>query len=267
MGLGLAAAVCAFGTLAAPALAKHKEHPHVLGKFVANYPNGAPISEASPAVATGLGWLEKIELAEGAVTIPEEGCKRIKSSGEVVSERSDTIYQDISFHGCHGITDVGTAKHVKAVAKIPNFSIAMEFHSNGFAETGLGEASSVHIEHAAVHFKAYKGSPCVVVIPSQTIPIKALKKPEGEFEAAEYETEFEEPVKLKKFPAGFQEKLDIDMEFTKVEAYVEPNEKCEVGAGFNGKTGVVDAELEEMTIKNGNLGFRDKEEVEAEEAI
>jgi len=267
MVLGLAAAVCAFGALAAPALAKRKEHPQVLGKFVASYPNGTPISEGSPATATGTGWLEGIELAEGAVTIPEEGCKRIKSSGDVAAERSDTIYQVISFKGCEGITDVGTSKHVRARAKVPTFSIAMEFHSNGYAETGTGEATSVHIDHTAVRFKAYKGSPCVVVIPAQTIPVKALKKPEGEFEAAEYETEREEPVKLKKFPAGFQEKLDIYMEFSKVEAYVEPNEDCEVGAGFNPKTGKIDAELEEVTIKNGDLGFRDKEEVEAEEAV
>jgi len=263
--LGLAAAVCAFGTLAAPALAKKNHtHPHILGKFVANYPSGKPISETSPAMAKGVGDEELIELAEGALTIGDEKCRKVSSAGSVDAERSDTLYQRITFVGCWAKTLVGTSKRVTEEVKVPKFSIALEFHSNGFVETGEGENSSVEIKHSAIFIKPRKGAACTIVIPAQTIPIKAIKKPENEFEAASYETE-EVPAKIKKFPSGFEEELDITMEFKKVQTEVEGNEHCHVGPGFKGNNGVFDAEVEELRIKNGNLGFRDKEEVEAEE--
>jgi hypothetical protein len=266
MGVGFVAVLCAFGTLAAPALAKkvHTKPPRVLGKFVANFPSGKAINESSPVTDKGIGSVERIELAEGAITIGDERCKKIKSSGSVNWERSDTIIQVIKFQGCKGTTDVGTSKNVKEQLKLPNFKIAFEFHSNGFAESGEGETSSVNIQKTSVFVKASKGSPCTIEIPAQTIPVKATKKPENEFEAASYETE-EIPAKIKKFPKGFQEKLDIEMEFKKVIANVLPSALCSVGPGFKNNKGIINAELEEITIKNGNLGFRDKEEVEAEE--
>ena len=265
--LGLVASMCVFGTLASPALAKKSHvHPRILGKFVANYPNKKPISESSPAMAKGVGSEELIELAEGALTIGNEKCKKISSAGGVDSERSDTIYQRITFVGCFAKTIVGTSKHVTEEVKLPKFSIALEFHSNGFVETGENENSSVEIKHSSVFIKPRKGSACTIVIPAQTIPVKAIKKPENEFEAASYETE-QIPAKIKKFPTGFEEELDITMEFKKVQTEVEGTEHCHVGAGFKGNNGVFDAEIEELKIKNGNLGFRDKEEVEAEEKV
>jgi hypothetical protein len=266
MILGLAALVCAFGTLASPALAKKKAHPQVLGKFVASYPSGRPISESWPTVARGVGDEELIELAEGALTIGPERCEKISSVGGIDWERSDTLYQRIAFTGCWGTTYVGTAKHIFEEVKIPKFVLAMEFHSNGFGETGEGEASMVHIDPTSVFIKPGKGASCTIVIPAQTIPVKAIKKPESEFEAASYETE-DEPAKIKRFPSGFQEELDISMEFKKVVTEVEGSEHCHVGPHFKGSNGIIEAELEEVKIKKGNLGFRDKEEVEAEEKV
>jgi hypothetical protein len=103
-----------------------------------------------------------------------------------------------------------------------------------------------------------------VIIPSQVIPIRAESKPENEFEAAFYETEHETVFSkkaLEKFPSGFQEKLDIEMEFNKVRTIEQPLPGCRYNGTLNSegfaefKNGILDAEIEEITIKNGNVGF------------
>lgn len=266
IALGLAAAACAFGILVSPALAKktHTKPPRVLGKFVANYPNHKAITETSPAMVKGVGSEELIELGEGAVTIGNEKCQKVRSAGEVDAERSDTLYERVTFAKCAGRANVGTAKHVFEKIKIPKFSIAFEFHSNGFVEGGEGENTSVHISPTSVSFATRKDSPCTIVIPAQDLPAKAARKPENEFEATSYETE-QVPAKIKKFPTGFEEQLDITMEFHKVHTEIHATPGCEPEPGFDGKKGIIDAELEELKIRNGNLGFRDKQEVEEEE--
>jgi hypothetical protein len=270
IGVGLVAALCVFSTVAASALAEthkktHTKPPKVLGKFVANFPHGPKITPASPVTAKGVGSVELIKLVgkEGWLIIGggrrSTGCKKVKSSGGVDWERSDTFFELVKFSGCRAAIGEGT---IKEVPKVSNFKIGFEFHSNGFIESGGGEATSVHVNKTAVFIKR-KGGLCTVEIPAQTVPIKATKKPENEFEAATYETEME-PANIKKFPKGFQEKLDIDVELKKVIAHVNKAKYCLVGT-YKDNLGVINIELEEVEIKNGNLGFRDKAEVEAEE--
>lgn len=266
IGVGLIAALCAFCTVAAPALAvthkkTHTKPPKVLGKFVANYPSGKKINETSKAFDKGIGSVETLKLGDGGIEV--ESCKKVKGQGGVDWERSDTLFELVSFTGCKVRTRFGEAAHAKGV-KIPNFKIAFEFHSNGFVETGGGEATSVHINKTAVYIKGPKGSPCTVELPSQTVPLKATKKPENEFEAATYETE-KHPAKIKKFPAGFEEELDLYTEMNKVVSKIKKSADCPVEPKYKNNTGVIEIELEELKIKNGNLGFRDKAEVEAEE--
>ncbi|HLM86595.1 MAG TPA: hypothetical protein VK272_10460 [Solirubrobacteraceae bacterium] len=279
MTLGLIAAVCAFGTLVAPALAKKKEKPPVFfGKFIASFPNGKPIEAGSPAADKGHGELESLNLAKGALHV--EHCSPLKSNGMVDSARSETFFQDVHFKHCLAIVQLNPG--LKEELVIPPFTLAMEFHSNQSAEIGAGNENEVEIlKPSTVTIPIGKKAPCRVTIPSQTIPTKAEAKPEHLFEAASYETEKEE-TGIKKFPAGFQEKLDIEMSFTKIESWVKPNEHCIYAGGEEGafdseegtpafgfvvyKKGSLAAELEEITIKNGDLGFETKEEVEAEEA-
>jgi len=265
IGVGLIAALCAFCATAAPSLAvthkkTHTKPPKVLGKFVANYPSGKKINETNKVVDKGIGSVETLQLADGKLSI--ESCKKIKSSGGIDWERSDTIFELVSFTGCLGRSGEKEAVEERHL-KIPNFRIGFEFHSNGFVETGGGEAASVHVNKTAVFIKAHKGSQCTIEVPAQTLPVKATKKPENEFEAATYETE-EYPAKIKKFPAGFQEELDITTELKKVVANVKGT-YCIRKPKYKNNTGEIDIELEEVKIKNGNLGFRDKAEVEAEE--
>jgi hypothetical protein len=264
--LGLAVAACAFSTLAAPALARRGRPKALFGDFIASFPNGTPISPSSPATATGIGSVERINIAEGAVNIGNEKCKKIKSTGKVESEKSETFTQVITFTGCTGLTNVGTADNVFEEVRIPKFMIAMEYHANGAVEVGGEEAPTANILHTNIVIQTAKHAHCVVEIPSQSTPFKALKKPENEFEAGAYGTEPAafHPQKMKKFPKGFQEELDITMEFEKVVANVIPSPTCFVGAGFKDKKGFIEAEIEEVKIKNGNLGFETKAEVEAE---
>jgi hypothetical protein len=295
--VGFAAAVFAFAALAAPALAK-KEHTKVqFGKFIANIP-GKTISEAEPATADGHGGgnpgsggiLEGeggpgIELAGGALTI-SKCTKNIASTGKVISEKSETFLQNVTFKNCYAQSYTGKNKEIISETKLPKFTIALEFHSNQSAVAGESEVGEVKIkENSTVVVPVpNKKAPCKVTIPAQTIPEKAVNKPEREYEAAFYETETETvegKKKLEEFPRGFYELLDIETEFTKVEAWIKPGEHCvsvngeegafdkEVGSpGFGYDVyakGNFDIELEEIEIKHGSLGWEEKSEVEAEE--
>lgn len=279
--VGVVAATCASGMLAAPALA-HKpkvKPPVVFGKFIATYPNGTPISEASPATAKGHGELTELNLAKGALVIT--GCeKELKSTGQVDSERSESFLQTITFRDCYA--DVNLNKELTEERKVPVFSLAMEFHTNKSVTVGEAEPSEVKIlKDSTVTIPVAKHSACQVTIPAQLIPTKAELKPNKEYESAFYSTEKNTEVKLKQFPRGFQEKLNIEMEFKKVESWVKPNERCIYGPGEEGRLdtepgtpaygyvvynkGTFEAELEEISIRHGDLGFETKEEVEAEE--
>jgi len=264
--LGLAAAVCAFGTLATPALARHGRPKALFGDFIASFPNGTPISPSSPATATGIGSEEKIKLANGSVSIGNEGCKKIRSTGKVDSEKSETFTQSITFSGCTGTAFVGENEEALEPVTVPRFTIAMEFHANGAVEVGGEEAPTATIAHTSVLFRTRKGGQCTIDVPSQSTPFKAIKKPENEFEAGAYGTEPAafHPQKMKKFPKGFQEELDVTMEFEKVTAQLIPGPKCFVGSARKDNKGIIEAEIEEVKIKRGNLGFETKAEVEAE---
>jgi hypothetical protein len=265
--VGLVASVCAFGALAAPALAKKPKPPVVFGKFTASFPGGPSISPTEEATAKGHGELEVLELAHGALRIEE--CEDVKSAGSVNSEQSETFFQNVTFVHCYA--DVTLSRGFTEELKVPRFTLGMEFRSNKSVEIGEGAASETEIVRpSTVTIPIGKRSPCQVTIPQQIIPGNAATKPEAEYNAAAYETE-KEPANLKKFPLGFQEKLAIVMEFSKLESWVKPNEHCIYSEGEEGaydntpgtpaygyvvfERGTLDAELEEITIKHGNLGF------------
>jgi hypothetical protein len=269
--LGLASAVCAFGVLAAPALAKKEKEPVMFGKFTASIP-GKTISPAEPASTRGKGGVTEINLAGTGLII--KSCeKALKSTGMVESESSETFLQNITFSKCKASISLNKSP-ITAEETIPPFTLGMEFHSNKSVVLGeAGESEVKVVRPSNLSIKIGK-TPCVVEIPSQTIPVKAEKKPEGEYEAASYETT-KEPAKLKKFPSGFQEKLNIEMEFKKVESYVKPAPGCtfnpeggkvnkEAGSPREGDiefdNGTMELELEEISIKHGNVGFEPKKE-------
>jgi len=272
--LGFAAVVCAFGALTAPAFARERK-PAIFGKFTASI-NGKTIAPGEPAATKGHGEVEAMKLGPYVFTGRNLGegkhgpvCERpLTSKGEVVSESSETVFQNVTFSKCVATRRAGSSEETVVF----HFTLGMEFHSNGSAVAGESEGTEVKIiKGSTVHFKGSK-STCEVIIPEQAVPVKAATKPEKEFESAGYETEEEEvegKKALKEFPSGFQQKLDITMEFKKVHTIEQlnpakgcTNGKLEEGGTFNKEhdtveyaNGILEAELEEIEIKGGNVGF------------
>ncbi len=277
---GLSAVVCAFGVFAAPALAKKEKEPVIFGKFAANI-LGTTISPTEKATTKGHGSVSTLRIGPYKFTgrkikpgtfgpICE---KELKSSGTVESESSESFAQEIKFNQCIAYVKVGAGVEEEVSVK---FKLGFEFHSNFSAQIGELPESSVMIKPgSSVSFKG-KRSYCVVVIPQQYIPIKDESKPEGEYEAASYTTETEtlEGGKAKKYTGGVEHKLNIEMEFKKIESYVPTSPQCtysKEGAppGEEGKfnpelkrvefnNGVLEGELEEITLKKGSISFEPK---------
>jgi hypothetical protein len=250
MIVGLVVAVCAFGALTSPALAKVKE-PVELGKFKA--------SVAGKVKGVGSAGEMKI----GPYSFPE-GCKKeLKAKGETAAGESDTVALEVKFADCVAKRKLGGG--IEEPVSV-HFNIGLEFHSNGFLETG--EDAGVQITHTAVKFKGKK-SFCEVEIPAQDVPTTAEKKPEAEFEAVGYHTEKEKLFSkgaIKKY-GEFRERLEIEWELKGIDANVQITPTCEYKNGseegkFNPETGKaefgsgkMEGELEELTLKGGNLSF------------
>lgn len=256
--VGLAAAACALAVFATPTFAA------TFGNFAAHI-SGQTISPGTPAEAKGHGEASEIQLGQYKISCEKE----IKSKGKVTAEHSSEFFQEMRFSKCKtlnsGTGPIGESKNV-------HFKLLMTFKSNGSTE--FGPESEVEVAKTEVAFKA-SGSSCIVTIPQQDVPKGAEKHPEKEWEAASYSTEkeaVEGKRNLEKFPSGFQEKLDISMELKGIHTLVKLTPSCtykgKEGPGgteegkYNPETGDVEftngkleAELEEITIKGGDLGF------------
>jgi len=240
--VGLATALCAFGALAGPALAKrHKEkEKHFYGEFTASA-LGKSFSETEPGATSGLGEIEEFEIAQLKIRCPRD----VRTSGTVTAARSTTYTTSVSFKKgkCLAVRIEGkTVEESKIKFTKP---LVIKYRANGSATLESEEAGEAEIvTPAAISFKV-QGAQCTVTVPGgQTFPLKAIKKPEpGEaYSAAEYASEHEEVEGSKKkkemFPenpstgllAGEQEYLEIEDSFSKIVSYEQVTEHCrEVG--------------------------------------
>jgi hypothetical protein len=226
--------VLAVGVLASPAFAL-KEKP-VFGKFKAS------------AAGSVKGHGESGEMVLGPYRF-EECEKELKSHGSVTLGESETFFQEISFTNCVGAKQLNGGLEEQETA---SFKLGMEFHSNG----------ALVIGPSAVTF-GVKGSSCEITIPSQSVPAGFVKKPEKPYEAASYSTETEklEGSQEKKF-GEFRERLDIEWELKGIHTTVKLTPKCKYsGSHLNAageaeySNGKMEGELEEVTLKTGNLAF------------
>ena len=236
--VGLATALCAFGALAGPALAKrHKEkEKHFYGEFTASA-LGKSFSETEPGATSGLGEIEEFEIAQLKIRCPRD----VRTSGTVTAARSTTYTTSVSFKKgkCLAVRIEGkTVEESKIKFTKP---LVIKYRANGSATLESEEAGEAEIvTPAAISFKV-KGAQCTVTVPGgQTFPLKAIKKPEpGEaYSAAEYASEHEEVEGSKKkkemFPenpstgllAGEQEYLEIEDSFSKIVSYEQVTEHC-----------------------------------------
>ena len=199
--LGLALTLCTFAIVVAPALAKPV--------FKASK-EGPAYSEAEPGTLKGLALTGQEFNFTGLVV----KCPKASVTGNVTWEFSKTLANLTKFVACSTILKGGPGKELLIAT---NFKTpwAFVYHANGFAEFGTEFEGEVEISGGQIEMKitGARGK-CVIGIPPQTIPIAAVKKPEGEYSASEYGTEeFPRPNAKKMFPSGFQTRLTISNEF------------------------------------------------------
>jgi len=220
-----------------------------------------PISEVEPGKTTGNG------LAEGPRSQAFEfgpfkiACEKAHATGIVNKETFKDFAIQIKFGKC--LTEAnfnGTSKFIGGLRTSFNEGKAIGFvyHINKFAEVGEApEGTEVKISGGEANFKI-SGKICKINWPSQTVPAKAEKEPEGEFSAAVYSNEEVPNAFPKKFPSGFQTKLLIANEF-KGMSYEFEEGQCVGEGGFEeeakkteGKTGKYIGTLREEVV-GGNL--------------
>lgn len=162
----MGAALCSLAVAASPAMAA--------GTFVSS---GGP--------SKGKGEEQEFKLGPFRIT-----CKAVAAKGgETTPLTSTTFATSLKFKGCTTEAKVGGQPiHLKTKFVTP---LALEYHNNGFAEAGSeleekgGEAT---LAGGSIELKI-NSIKCLITLPEQTIPSKAVKKPNGEYTAASYSNE------------------------------------------------------------------------------
>jgi hypothetical protein len=257
--IGLVAMATALAVAAVPAWAI-KEKPKVpTGNFIASV-NGQTISPEHPVTAKSNSEGEVEEFKFGGIPVT---CAGLSSVSKVEAETSPDLNMELKFKKCGYPIKAGEITRTMPFKFKHN--LHLELHANGSAKI-----LKVAEDETEVKIPPFK---CHVTIPAQEIPLSAEGK-EGEFETVEYSTETEtvEGGKLKKFPRGFYELLEV--EFVKMkglkfeykpEAGAREAEKCGYVKGeegkFNPETGMVEGRwrfegfVEEIKIPGGSIGF------------
>jgi hypothetical protein len=206
--------VCAFGVMAAPALA---------AEFAASR-EPTPISGASPGTTKGLGigGERNQELKFNDFTIKCEAKTRALTpeEGAFTEELSPTFTTEIKFTKCLTIAKFGS--FVGGIRTSFNGGNYMKiiYHTNGWAE----------LSGAAASFKI-SGKICTISWPAQTVPLAAEKKPEEPYSAAVYSNTEVPVVTSKKFPTGFQKRMIIANEFLQMK-WEDEEGQCTGEGGF-----------------------------------
>ncbi len=268
--IGLASAASVLCIAATPAVA-HEFTASRLPK---------PLSEAEPGKTKGLGIgstelggeERNQELAFGAFHIycAVHTAAQTIGEGAVTWPTSQVFATELKFSKC--LTEV-TAGQFKAGLQT-SFNVNPEtkkseplkfvYHVNGFAELGVGETESeVELGSGSASFKI-SGKLCDIEWPAQTVPARALVKPEEQYSAVSYSNK-EVPVeatKIKQFPTLIKNRLVISNDFTTMLwSYTEGQCLGEGGfeKGTGGKTeaksGIYRGAIEEE-LDAGNIGFR-----------
>lgn len=137
------------------------------------------------------------------------------------------------------------------------------YHQNGFAEIGTGETEGeVEVAPGEATF-GIAPKICRIAWPAQTVPTKAIKKPEGEYSAAAFSNLFVlAPEKQQKNfpPKGEQERLLVVNSFHNMEWHYLSGQ-CVGEGGFEeeakkteGKTATYEGSLE-VNLHAGNIGY------------
>jgi hypothetical protein len=180
-------------------------------------------------------------------------CEKAKSTsaGTAPTFPSKTLTAVIKYSGCEAEATIGRAEYeLKAKFASP---VTFNYRANGAVEVGAGgTVKEGKLEGAGAIEISVKGPfKCVIDIPAGTYPAQALKKPEGEYEAAKFTNKEETVEKGKK--SVVVKTLGISTALTKVPyelegTFCEALPKTEFGSGsFTGSL--------VASIKNATIGW------------
>jgi hypothetical protein len=200
---GVVVAACLLGTTAAPALA------HEFTAF--KYKKTASEAEPFKTVAKSAEETKQV-FVFGRRTIK---CQKALGKGTLAENPTKTLSFKISFTKC-GYTPIPTKEEFIPATISGGLSIAFkvdgagEFEGNGEGEE-LEYGAKAELKETATTVQIGAGHYCTFIIPTQTIPARAILHPNEEFSQITYsntEVEVEPtPIKLKLYPGGFQHKV------------------------------------------------------------
>jgi len=213
LGLGLLATTCAFAIGAAPALAH---------EFIASREGKTHgVSETEQVFKLGTFKIK---------------CQKASAKGLVAAGSSSTYATAVTFAKCLTSAFVGGTKHQIFLGTKWLTPLAIEYHANGFVETGSEleetEGAAVLKGGTAVlkintgKTEEFEKSECHLSWPEQTIPLKAVKNPEEEFSTATYSNATMPHLVNKNFPDGEQHYVVISNSFKGIK-YEFEGEPCE----------------------------------------
>ena len=232
-GLGLAA--CALAVVAVPASAHQFTASSLTKAF--------PLKTKGVGVGTQAFKFGKIEVE----------CAVATTKGTIAESPSPLLKVEATYKECEAhVSFIGEKISPKVRFKS---KVEYVYHPNGYAVLGTGgEPETVEVGPGTVELSIAHTGGCKVLLPKQTVPVKAVSKPNEEYSAAAFTPEEVASTKLKPFPSGFQHRLSITNEFKGMEFGVEEAGLCEEFSNTEGKGGRYDGTLQ-VEVPSGNLGF------------
>jgi len=251
---GLAAAVCVLAVGAAPAMA-HQFVASASGKT-----KGKGFEEI-PVVAGETPEFEPARMQEWKLGNFKILCYKAAGAGEVAAGGSETFRTTTKYSKC-GWYPEKNSLHVAAT--FSKTGITVIYHANGYTEAvGNGEGETYEFKKAevletAAYIKISSTKLCKIIIPEQTIPVRAVKVPNEEYSAAVFSNIERENANLKLFPSGFQKRLVIVNEFNAMKFKYAPEGESQCASapefekqteeGGGGQTGQYRGTLEERLV-------------------
>jgi len=264
MTIGFAAVVCACAVMTAPAFAKEftaSRLPTACSEAEPCKTKGIGVGEVDPAHP---GYTQKFKFQYFTIECKTAQQKALTlGEGAVTWAVNKTFATSVKFGSCKTLAKFGGWTGAINTNFNGGLPVKFLYHYNGFVEQGSGETESeVEVGATASTFKiGYKL--CKISWPAQTIPIQAIKKPEGTFSSAVYSVN---PVpvpesKKSKFPSLVQEKLLIANSLKGMKWSYEEGQ-CVGEGGFEEETPKTEGTGASFTgtfedeVQGGNLGFK-----------
>jgi hypothetical protein len=261
---GFAVAICVLAVTAAPTMA-HQFVSSKLGTSVGHGFNEIPVESGVPPEYEP-ARMQEWNLGSSFRIL----CYKSKLNGEITETESQTFTTTVRFEKCGWYPS--TKNHLHIAATWGKSGMKVVYHATGWTETlGNGEGETFEYKAKILETSAYIKIPsgnsstmklCEIVIPEQTIPVRAIAHPEEEFSSAVYSNEEVPVLTSKTFPTGLQKRLVIANNFTKLKFKYVGETQCATGEEFEkqseeGGGGIAGSwkGVVEAWVPGGNLSF------------